>query len=141
MSVEVLYVVGAAACLGLIFEMVRRRTLREKYALLWLLIGVLILVVGVAPQVLETVSVALGVAVPANLLFFVASVTLLLVSVQQSSELGRLEERTRTLAEECAHLRLLVEDGPRRVGGRRSSTDEHLDVEQDGDGRRSEGEA
>ncbi|WP_298804257.1 DUF2304 domain-containing protein [uncultured Pseudokineococcus sp.] len=111
MTVNVLYIVGAAVCLGLIFEMVRRRTLREKYALLWLLIGLLVLVVGVAPQVLEAVSDALGVAVPANLLFFVASVTLLLVSVQQSSELGRLEERTRTLAEECAQLRLLVETG------------------------------
>jgi hypothetical protein len=44
--------------------------------------------------------------VPANLLFFVASMLLLAVSVQHSSELGRLEERTRTLAEEVGLLRL-----------------------------------
>ena len=55
--------------------------------------------------------------VPANLLFFAASMLLLCVSIQHSYELGRLEERTRTLAEEVALLRLELEvrrenDGP-----------------------------
>ncbi|MFL6135742.1 MAG: hypothetical protein ACJ72A_23260, partial [Nocardioidaceae bacterium] len=45
------------------------------------------------------------------LLFFVASMLLLVVSVQHSSELGRLEERTRTLAEEVALLRLELQVG------------------------------
>ena len=48
---------------------------------------------------------------PSNLLFFVASMLLLLVSVQHSSELGRLEERSRTLAEELALLKMEVETG------------------------------
>jgi hypothetical protein len=49
-----------------------------------------------------------GVTVPANLLFFAASMLLLVVSVQHSSELGRLEERSRTLAEEVALLQMEV---------------------------------
>ena len=43
---------------------------------------------------------------PANLLFFGASMLLLGVSIHQSYEVGRLEERTRTLAEEIGLLRL-----------------------------------
>lgn len=42
---------------------------------------------------------------PANLLFFLASMVLMVVNVQLSMEIGRLEERTRTLAEEVALLR------------------------------------
>ena len=47
--------------------------------------------------------------VPANLLFFVGSLLLLAMSLQHSFELGRLEERTRTLAEEVALLRLALD--------------------------------
>ena len=58
----------------------------------------------------------LGVAVPANLLFFVASIVLMVLTLQHSYELGRLEEKTRTLAEDLAILRMEVEashrDGP-----------------------------
>ena len=51
----------------------------------------------------------LHVQVPANLLFFLGSLLLLAMSLQHSFELGRLEERTRTLAEEVALLRLGLE--------------------------------
>ncbi len=49
---------------------------------------------------------------PANLLFFGASMLLLGVSIHHSYELGRLEERTRTLAEEVGLLRLELESRP-----------------------------
>ena len=48
--------------------------------------------------------------VPTNLLFFVASLVLLILTLQHSYELGRLEEQTRTLAEEVALLRLALDE-------------------------------
>ena len=51
-------------------------------------------------------SDAVGLEVPVNLLFFGAAIVMLVLSLQHSSELGRLEERTRTLAEEIALLHL-----------------------------------
>lgn len=109
MSAYALSVLGAVCSIAVIFEMVRRRALREKYAFLWIGISVVVLVVGVAPSTLVALSRLLGVEVPANLLFFAAGIVLLLISVQQSAELGRLEEKTRTLAEQCAELWLAVE--------------------------------
>ena len=53
---------------------------------------------------------AVGVQVPANLLFFLTAVLLLLVSVQLSYEVSRLEARTRRLAEEIALLREAVRE-------------------------------
>jgi hypothetical protein len=102
----ILGLLGSLVTLGLLFEMMRRHRLREKYAVFWALIAVLTLVVAAVPQLLTWAASLVGVAVPANLLFFAASMLLLVVSVQHSSELGSLEEKTRTLAEEVALLRM-----------------------------------
>jgi hypothetical protein len=102
----VLGLVGSIATLVFLFEMLRRRQLREKYALLWVGVALVTIVVALVPGALTWASDLVGVEVPANLLFFLASMLLLLVSIQHSYELGRLEERNRTLAEEVALLRL-----------------------------------
>ena len=104
-------VLGSVLTLGLLFEMLRRKRLREKYAVFWAGVAVVTLLVAAFPSSLGWVSVRLGVEVPANLLFFVASMVLLAVSVQHSAELSRMEERTRILAEEVALLRLRVDSG------------------------------
>lgn len=109
MSAYLLSVVGALVAIVFILELLRRGRLREKYAALWLAVGVVVLVLGIAPSVLTAAADLLGVVVPANLLFFVSGLALLLISLQQSSEISRLEEETRTLAEEVALLRLALE--------------------------------
>ncbi len=89
--------------------MLRRHRLREKYALVWFCVAVGLLVVTLVPSVLTWAADLLHVQVPANLLFFLGSLLLLAMSLQHSFELGRLEERTRTLAEEVALLRLALD--------------------------------
>jgi hypothetical protein len=100
---------GAVICLVTIGELLRRRQLREKYAVLWLVVGTGVAVLAIFPALLDRLSRAVGVVVPANLLFFGALVLLLSVSVHQSWELSRLEDETRKLAEDLAILRLEVE--------------------------------
>ncbi len=111
----VLGLVGSLTTLALLFEMLRRRRLREKYAVFWALVALATLVLAVFPGLLSWAATLVGVAVPSNLLFFGASMLLLVVSVQHSSELGRLEERSRTLAEEVALLRMQLTEGQARV--------------------------
>ena len=101
--------IGSTVTLGLLFEMLRRHRLREKYALFWALVAIGTLVVAIFPVVLARAASWLGVAVPSNLLFFVASMVLFVISVQHSSELGRLEDQNRTLAEEVALLKVRLE--------------------------------
>lgn len=105
----VLALLGAAVTLVLIVELLRRRQLTEKYAVLWLGVGVGIVLLAVFPGLLVAAADLLGVAVPANLLFFVAGIVLLLVCVQLSFETSRLEDETRSLAEEVALLRRELE--------------------------------
>jgi hypothetical protein len=106
-------VVGAVLTLVVLFEMLRRQRLREKYALIWVVVALSTVLLVIFPSLLDRASALVGVQVPANLLFFAASMMLLLLSIQFSYEIGRLEDRTRTLAEEVALLRLRLEElGP-----------------------------
>ena len=106
MGANLLGLAMAVAILITLFEMLRRHRLREKYALIWFLIALAAVVVAVFPGLLGWATDLLGLSLPSNLLFFVASLVLLLLTLQHSYELGRLEERTRTLAEEVGLLRL-----------------------------------
>jgi hypothetical protein len=112
-AVNVLGIAGALITLIALFEMLRRHRLREKYALIWFVIAVGVFVVALFPVLLQKATSMLGLQVPANLLFFIASLVLLILTLQHSYELGRVEERTRTLAEEVALLRLEFERATR----------------------------
>jgi hypothetical protein len=101
-------IVFGAFILLVTVELLRRRSLREKYAALWLAVSVVVVVFAIYPGALAAVSRLLGFAVPANLLFFVGGVVLTVISMQLSLETGRLEDESQRLAEEVALLRLEV---------------------------------
>lgn len=88
----------------LVLEMLRRKKLREKYAVLWLLVGGGSLILAGWPQLLALVAGWLGVEVPSNLLFAMSIVLLIGVSLHLSWELSVVEDETRILAEEVAIL-------------------------------------
>jgi hypothetical protein len=106
----VLFVMAVTAVF--IFRLVRARQLRSKYALLWLIIGLLLLPLGVFPDVLDTISGWLGVHYSPTTFLLLGTGFLFLVVLQFSWELSRLESRTRMLAEEVALLRAQVEHAP-----------------------------
>ncbi|WP_295843248.1 DUF2304 domain-containing protein [uncultured Microbacterium sp.] len=95
--------------LVLIVVFLMRRQLREKYATLWLVVGLAILVLGVFPGLLGWLAAFLGVAVPSNLLFALALALLVGVALHLSWELSRAEEEIRRVAEEVAILRTQVD--------------------------------
>ena len=57
-------IVAAVVICALIFELVRRKRLMERYAILWLLAGVTILVLGIWKGLLTKISHAIGIAYP-----------------------------------------------------------------------------
>lgn len=108
-------VLFAVIVLIVILAMLLRRQLREKYAVFWLVIGTIGLLLALAPSLLDWLADLLGVAVPSNLLFALAIVLLVGVAVHLSWELSTAEEEIRRLAEEQAISRGEIEDLLRRV--------------------------
>ncbi|WP_022884970.1 DUF2304 domain-containing protein [Glaciibacter superstes] len=111
----VLGVIAALITLGVVIEMLRRRQLRERHAVWWLIAGTLALIIGVFPPVLAWSAHLVGVEVPTNLVFFVSIAILFLVSIQHSAELTVLETKTRVLAEEAALQKLRMQELERRI--------------------------
>ena len=110
-GVHVIALVSAVATLVVIIELSRRRQLHPKYAVLWLSVGVVLAVFAVSPGLFNRMAHALGVISPPALLTVLAALFLLMVCVYLSWEVGRLEDKTRLLAEELALLRKDVADG------------------------------
>lgn len=102
----VLGIIAAAGAFLYVVELLRRGRLRERHAVLWLIAALAALIVSIAPGILVSAADALGVDVPANLMFFVAIVVLFLVSIQHSTELTKVEEQNRKLVEAIALLEL-----------------------------------
>ena len=106
----ILGVLSAIVTLVVVIEMLRRRRLRERHAIWWLIAGTLALVVGVFPSTLIWAASLVGVAIPLNLVFFVSVAVLFLVCIQHSAELTVLEAKTRILAEQTTLLELRIGD-------------------------------
>jgi hypothetical protein len=105
----VLGIVAALFTLTVVVEMLRRRRLRERHAMWWLVAGVLALLIAVFPNLLEGFSAWLGFSVPVNLVFFVSLFILFLVALQHSWELTKLEDHNRKLVERIVILELRTE--------------------------------
>jgi len=105
---EVVILLASIILLAFIVEVVRRRRLSEGYALLWIAVGVGVLLMGLLRPLIDRVAHLVGVSYGASLIFGVATVFLVVVCVNLSMHVSRLEEKVQTLAEEVALLR-----GPR----------------------------
>jgi hypothetical protein len=88
----------------LVFEMVRRRYLRERYAILWLGAALVLLVLAAWTQLLGAISKAVGIATPSNAFFVIAFAFLLLLLLHFSAVVSRLADETRVLAQRLALL-------------------------------------
>ena len=106
---------GLLILLTTILVMVRRRTLRGKYALLWVTVGIGLVPFVATPGALDWLARTIGVSYKPVLYLLSFIGFLFLLSIHFSFELSRLEERNRTLAEQVALLQERlerVEDNP-----------------------------
>ncbi|WP_138442513.1 DUF2304 domain-containing protein [Sinomonas susongensis] len=106
----VLAVLFVVAVLLFVIEMLRRQKIREKYAVLWIVIGLASLLLAAFPDLLIWAARLAGVQVPSNLLFAIAVILLMGVSLHLSREVSASEDEIRALAEEVAILRADLRD-------------------------------
>ena len=86
----------------LLVELVRRRKIKEKMAIYWSSLPVLVLIFAINPFATASIAHHLGFSLVSN--FLLVSVTLLLVllTLYLSAIIGKMEDRINILAEEIA---------------------------------------
>ncbi|MDQ3680165.1 MAG: DUF2304 domain-containing protein [Actinomycetota bacterium] len=107
--------------LAFMLRLVRRRQLHAKYSILWLSVGIVLVLLAASPSLLDRVSIMLGISYGPTTFFLGAFLLLFLLVIHFSWELSRLEDRSRTLAEEVAILRARSEK-PRIPGEEEGSS-------------------
>lgn len=105
MSLWVFVGVLSVVLLVVIVEFVRRRKLRESFALLWLFAGFGGLVIALGRPAVDWLSNELGIAYGTSLVFTFAILFLLAVCMYLSLHVSRLSSRVELLAEEVAFLK------------------------------------
>jgi hypothetical protein len=101
---RIIAVLATLAILLLILELVRRRRLVERYALLWMGVALILLVLAIWTQGLEVIADAMGIEQPANAIFILAFGLVFLLLLNFSVATSRLSEEAKILAQETARL-------------------------------------
>ena len=109
--IQAFAIVGAVLILLAVLELVRRRRLLERYAILWLVSALILLALAVFRGALQSVSDLVGVAYPPSALFLVAFGFVLVLLLHYSVAVSRLADQSKVLAQRLA----LLEDRMRDV--------------------------
>jgi hypothetical protein len=107
-------VAASIACvllLLIVLELIRSRRLRERYALLWLVTGAVLLVLSAWRGALNTIAGWLGVSsYPPAILFAAATLFVIVVLLHYSTVLSKLSDESTILAQRLALLEREVQD-------------------------------
>lgn len=123
---NVLKIIAIVVCgigLMVIVELIRRGRLKEKYSLLWLFAGTILLIFSLSRGLLEYVSSLLGIYYPPSLLFLLAFMFLLLITLHFSVVISGLSDKNKKLAQELALLHQQMQEDMGRSPDKRVAKD------------------
>ena len=104
LRVSIAAAIAAGLLLLVIIELIRSRRLQERYALLWLLTGIVLLVFALWRGALVKVSDVVGINYPPSALFVMAAFFILLVLLHDSPVIAELAAKNLALAHRLALL-------------------------------------
>lgn len=102
--VQFLAILGSALLFVFVLELLRRRRLAEPYAILWLAASVVLLILSIWDELLDSLADAVGIRTPSNALFVVGFGFVLILLLSFSSVISRLSRENKLLAQEIARL-------------------------------------
>ena len=110
LRLQIVSIGATLALFVLVFELVRRRRLMERYALLWLFSTVVLLGLAVWKDLLEQVASAIGIFYAPSALFVVAFGFILVILLHFSLVISRLADQTKVLAQRVSLLQARIEE-------------------------------
>lgn len=104
LRVSIFAAIAALLLLVVILELIRSRRLQERYALLWVMTALVLLVFALWRDGLNVLAKTVGIAYPPSALFLLAAVFILIVLLHYSTAISELAERNLMLAQRIALL-------------------------------------
>ncbi len=107
---KLMAVAGSGFVMLVVVELIRRGRLKERYSLLWLFAGAVLLILSSSRGLLEYISHRLGIFYAPSFLFLLAFLFLLLITLHFSVVISGVTEKNKQLAQEIALLRQEMRD-------------------------------
>jgi hypothetical protein len=102
--IQIVAIVAASALILVLLDLVRRRRLLERYALLWLFSGAILLGLAIWRDLLAKIADLVGVAYPPNALFLIAFGFVLVLLLHFSLAVSKMSDQIKVLAQRLALL-------------------------------------
>ena len=109
-QLQIVSIVVSLGLFGFVFELVRRRRLLERYALLWLLTTFTLFGLSLWRGLLDQISEAVGIGYGPSTLFAVALGFVVMLLLHFSVVISRLAEQNKVLAQQVGLLQRRVAD-------------------------------
>jgi hypothetical protein len=110
LKIQIVSIVVTAGLFGVIFELLRRKRLMERYALLWLFSSAVLLALALWKGLLETLAHAMGIFYPPSALFVIAFGFILVLLLHFSLVISRLADQNKVLAQRLGILQQRLDE-------------------------------
>jgi hypothetical protein len=118
-------VLATLVLLLLVLELVRRRRLLERYALVWMAVTGLLIVLALWDGLLTSVASVIGISYPPSALFLIAFGFVILLLLHFSVAVSKLTDQSKVLAQQLA----LLDERVRRQEEREALASEAAELE------------
>jgi len=98
-KIQIVSILISAGMFAVIFELLRRKRLMERYALLWLFASAILLALAAWKGLLATIAHAIGIYYPPSALFVIAFGFILVMLLHFSLVISRLADQNKILAQ------------------------------------------
>ena len=126
MSDRIVWIVAIVDLIAIIYiaNLVRIKRLELKYALIWFLVGILLLIFDLSPNLLYNLTRALGISLPINMLYFLGFGFVLMIIFTQTIVISNLTRKAKRLTQEVGLLNKRIDNLVERI---------HIDEAKQGD--------
>ena len=105
MNNPIVAIILAVVIIGLVLVSIRRGRLKEKYAILWLLVALFSSAAVIFPETVFIISITFGFEIPANFLFSIALLIALFLTFLLSTDISKKQRQIENLATELALIK------------------------------------
>lgn len=109
-KLQILIVLVCVLFFGYVANLLRKKKIDFRYALGWIALELIILVLAIFPDLLVWISNKVGIADPVNMLFFFGLCLSLCMIFVLSVSLSHANERVKKLAQELAITRRMIHE-------------------------------
>ncbi|KUO64408.1 MAG: hypothetical protein APF84_10565 [Gracilibacter sp. BRH_c7a] len=123
LKLRIILLVFSLLSLIILTNLVKRYRLELKYALLWISISILFVVLAIFPSIADFTADIMGIKASVNAIYFLGIISLLMISFSLTISLSRTSNRVKNLTQELGLIRQKMDDIEKNISIDKPSKD------------------